>query len=89
MIYSCNSNTVDETSRISIGKIIDVNILATSWNEMPKTQIKTEHASIVIGYTPMIRIGVEAFVITTDNNQKYITWVGCCDDNKCHIYSIQ
>ena len=60
-----------------IGKIVDANVIPTSFNESIKTQIKTEKRFVVIyGINNNIIIGNDAYIITYDNGKSYITWDG-------------
>lgn len=75
-ICACSPELV-EVSREKLGKIIDVSVIPTSFNEDMKIQIKTKSIFVVISGIPTVNIGAEAYKITYDNGAEYFTWVGC------------
>ena len=73
-IFACSEPI--ELSRVSLGKIIDANVIPTSFNESMKTQIKTKKGFYVIRGISSIPFGVELFIVTYDNGRTKITWKG-------------
>lgn len=65
-----------ETAREPLGKIVDANVIATSFNEMKKTQVKTERMFVVVAGTPSLPLGAEAALVTLDNGRRYLAWTG-------------
>ena len=76
-IIGCGA-TIDkiEVSRTNIGKIIDANVIPTSFNESIKTQVKTEGGFFLLIGCPHIPFGVEAVIVEYDNGSRYVTWHG-------------
>jgi len=69
---SCNERK--EISRQSVGKITDASVIATSFNESPKTQVKTEQRFFVVVGLYEIAIGEEAQIVTFDDGRRYLSW---------------
>ena len=65
-----------EMGREHIGKIVDANVISTSFNEIKKTQVKTERAFLVVFGTPALPLGEEAYLVTMDNGSRYLAWTG-------------
>ncbi len=71
-----------EISREYIGKIIDVNVMPTSFmdyslfKEFIKIQIKTEYGFFVLYNISFIRLGAKAYIITYNDDKRYFTWNG-------------
>ena len=78
----CESKSPAIASRVNLGKVIDANVISTSFNESIKTQIKTKNSFIVIRGCPSIPFGVDLIKITYDNGYEYITWLNA---NKQYI----
>jgi hypothetical protein len=74
LLFACSP--VNETSRISIGEIIDVDVIPTSFNEEQKVQIKTKTRFVVVYGHPPVAIGAQAYIITYDRGPSYFTWDG-------------
>ncbi len=72
---------VEFTHVVKVGKTLDANVIPTSFNEMVKTQVRTEQASIVIAGTPSILLGRESFVkMTADGKEKQF----CISEAECY-----
>ena len=74
LIPGCSNPSPSEVSRVSLGKVIDANVLNTSFNEHMKMQIKTEKAIVVIYRLPKVDLGEEAFYVEMSNGRRYFTW---------------
>lgn len=74
LVLSCSTDTDTETSRESIGTIINVRIVDIGWGGF--TQIHTERMSVVVRGLPAVRIGSEAFKVTMASGKEYIVWSG-------------
>lgn len=65
-----------EKNRTRLGKILDANVVPTSFNEAPKTQIKTEKSVIVVFGIVSVELGKESYGIEYDSGLRYFTWDG-------------
>lgn len=52
-------------SKVSIGHVVDAQVVPTSFNESIKTQIKTERRFFVVYGLVNIELGTEAFLVKT------------------------
>ena len=68
----CDSDR--EVSRENVGKIVDANVVPTSFNESIKTQVKTEKRFFVVIGTPDLQLGEEAQIVTFADGRKYLAW---------------
>jgi hypothetical protein len=76
LVVACAGREPVETARESLGKIVDANVIATSFNEMKKTQVKTESAFLVVAGTPLLPLGADAALVTLENGRRYLAWTG-------------
>ena len=65
-----------EVSREAVGKIVDANLMPTSFNESIKTQVKTERRYLVVYGTLNCPLGAEAYLVSYDDGRTYFTWDG-------------
>lgn len=77
LLVACSDTPAPrETAREPLGRIVDANVIATSFNEMKKTQVKTERMFVVVAGTPALPLGVDAALVTLDNGRRYLAWTG-------------
>jgi hypothetical protein len=65
-----------EIERIAIGRVVDVSIVPTSFNESLKTQVKTDKRFVVIYSTISVPFGVEAYLVRRSDGRTYFAWEG-------------
>jgi len=73
-ISSHKNCTVVET--VSLGKIIDANVVPTSFNNAPKTCIKTEKAVVIIRSIVSVDLNVESYKIIWSDGHRSFGWEG-------------
>lgn len=72
LLSSCRESK--PISRISIGKIVDVNVVPTAFNEARKMQIKTQYAVVIIYEINSIPLGAEVTYVVWDDGHHSI-WI--------------
>jgi len=73
-LIGCGKATV--TNRVALGKIVDAQVVPTSFNERQKMLIKTEKAVIIIYTLTTIDLGREAWSVDWSNGKRTFTWDG-------------
>jgi hypothetical protein len=73
-LAACSKATV--TSKTSLGKITDADVIPTSFNESMKTRIKTEKAVVIVRGIVSVELGKEAWSIEWSNGRRTIEWEG-------------
>lgn len=76
MLAGCMPPPATEVDCKPLGKIVDAEVVPTSFNESIKMRIKTTQAVVVIHELPMVIIGAEAQTCTYSNGQRYFGWDG-------------
>ena len=72
VVSGCGNTVV---SRQPIGKIVDANVVPTSWNETTKMTIKCENRVIVLHrIIPSVPVGEEATLVSMSDGSQWITW---------------
>ena len=74
--YLAGCTDSKEVSREAVGKIVDANLMPTSFNESIKTQVKTERRYLVVYGTLNCPLGAEAYLVSYDDGRTYFTWDG-------------
>ena len=74
LAVSCSLNENTEWAWERVGKIVDVSVVPTSFNESFKMIIKTEKLVVVICGHPSVEIGAEAYILTAPGKQKRFNW---------------
>jgi hypothetical protein len=69
----CSSHEIE---RIPIGRVVDANHVATSFNEAVKTQVKTEQRFVIVYGSLSVPFGVTAYLTRHDDGRTYFTWDG-------------
>lgn len=60
----------------SLGVILDMNVIPTSFNQAIKTSIKTEKAVVVILGIVSVPLGKEAWIVEFSDDMRRIRWEG-------------
>jgi len=64
------------TNKTSLGKIVDAEVVPTSFNECQKMRVKTEKAVVIIYTLTSVDIGREAWSIEWSDGQRTLEWDG-------------
>lgn len=73
-LTACQKATV--TGKTSLGKITDADVIPTSFNESPKTRIKTEKAVVIVFTIASVELGKEAWSVEWSDGTRTVEWEG-------------
>ncbi len=87
LLIGCGNGEVINTR--SLGKILDADVISTSWNESVKMKVKTEKTVVILYAITSVELGREAFFITKQfpmSKRKYFAWDASPETGNTNTY---